>query len=297
MPILLLLTAFLSGIIFYSEKALAAEPQTMEEIEAKERSFMYSLNQVFQADRDTIAQHDEALQSALSGLQDCPYSDRITDRIKDVFMFDCKELIDKARGDQDISYFLLEKALERNGKTPAFKEPSSILANEERNQALKGLLQDTKDIVLSCQCKSNEGDISFTLKHKYNTTEEEKSQDLTEIFLEKKCTRDHINDSSSWVSFMGCSPHESIEQEEREAIAYVQSQLESCTYENTGSNESDSFSCTALIETAKNEGLSYFQMRYAIQESVEKLESRLSSAEEAVQTDKQQQAKQQKKKP
>ena len=277
MPILLLSIVFFGSVTFYSEELLAGTPtpQTMEEVEAREVSFMDSLNQVFRLDTEVVEGHDQALQSVVSDMAGCPYTDSIIDQIKNAAMSDCEELIDKARGEQNVSYFLLEKSVEEGD------------FEEEREQALKGLLQNTRDIILQCQCNE---DTFFTLRHKYDTPEEEQSQ----IGIEECSKRGHTNDSLR----VTCQHHESIEQEEKDAITYLQSQLESCTYGSTESEGSDSFSCKALMEEAKKAGLSYYQVRYAVQQTVEKFKSIVSSVEEADQTDEQpKQAQQQKPKP
>ena len=278
MPIVLLLTAFLSNIVFYSEEILAAAtstPQTMEKVEAREQSFMDFLNQVFQVDSEVVKEHDQALQSTVSDMESCPYTNSIADSIKDAFRADCEELINKARGEQDISYFLLRKSVEEGSFTA------------DRKQTLMNLIQNTKDIVLNCECN---GDTVFTLRHKYDTPEEEQER----IGIEECSKRGHTNDSLKVTCHQN---EETIEQEKKEAVAYIQSQLESCAYKTTEIEESDSFSCKALMEEAKNTGLSYHQIRYAIQKDVEKLEFLISSVEEETDKAVDKQAEQQKIKP
>ena len=52
------------------------------------------------------------------------------------------------------------------------------------------------------------------------------------------------------------------EAEKAELISYLSSQLESCGDKTDPASES--FSCQALIETAKEEGLSYFEVRDSV---------------------------------
>ena len=83
--------------------------------------------------------------------------------------------------------------------------------------------------------------------------------------------KDHLQDIIAEAYDVNISP-ELLELRE-EVIAYLSSELESCTSNDSSEIESveDGFLCQVLIEEAKNQGLSYYQISEAIDQYVERL--------------------------
>ena len=227
MPILLLLTVFVSGALFHSQELFAESAPQMEEV-------MDSLNQVFQANEEAVKKHDTVAAVFLADIKDCPYKENIVHNFQAIFYDTCDQLIDKALEDQ-LSYFLLKKAVEE-----------SSFEKEDRRQAVRDSLQEAKDD--KCQNSSSllSDPLPSYIKH--------------DIW---QCIQGY--DDCSMVSQLNyiesLCKEEKAEQEQEKLITYLSSELKSCPLE-----ELDSFSCKALIEEAKKSGLSYYQIRYAVQE-------------------------------
>ena len=264
MKLLIILTSFLSGFIFYSKEVRAGYPQTIKEVKARERSVMDSLNKVFRMEPDRVRKQDEALRSALTDMKNCFYTDNFAWRLRDLFYSNCEELILETRGEKNVSYFLLRKAIEEE----AFEA--------QRREALMGFLEETKDIAIECECRSNiiDDTVWFTLKHKYNTTEEERDQ---KALASCQQVRGFIHIQFQMICRRTLK---NVEHEEEEALSFVQTQAGLCD-DNVGEVETagGNFSCQTLFESGKKEGLSYFQIRYIIQKAVEEWKFAIRVAE------------------
>ena len=256
-----ILTIFISSLTFYPHKAISEEassPLTKEEVgenmplmssldlfpktDEHTQFLMNFLNKFFRTDSEEIKQHDKVLASTLSDMKICPYTRSIVAQVMEIALDKCDQLIKKAKGESDISHFLLRKAI------------AEIDFKEEREQALRSALQETKDLIFHCQCYET-GDQDFILRQKYDTSEEEIS-----AIARFECLKKPPTDTMRKIV---CTPHqETDEQIQDEMIERLRVQLEYCTDDPGGI---DSLPCQSLIKEAKEAGLSYFQIRYAIQ--------------------------------
>ena len=206
-----------------------------------------------------VREHDMALEDMLSDMKDCPYKDSVWHDIKSKFNPSCDELVDKALMEDNLSYFLLNKKL---GKIS--------FSDKDRKQALKNSLQSAQIKICSDSALADrilEGEKSY-----YRYWNAWKAPDHTYI--------DYL-----------CVLGELEQQEQETALNYISSELKSCPLE-----EIDSFSCQALIEEATQAGLSYFQLRHAIQTATAEL-LKLSSADVTGASEEKSKAKRQVKKP
>ena len=239
MPILLLLTVFVSGALFPSQELFAESAEQREEV-------MDSLNQVFQANEEAVQKQDTVAAVFLEDIKDCPYKDNLAHNFQAVFYDTCDEIIDQALEDQ-LSYFLLKKAVEES----SFEE-------EDRRQAVRDSLQSAKDD--KCQNSSSFlSDPPPSIDHD----------------IGRRCIQgeDDCYGISQYNYIGSLCKEEKAEQDQAELIAYLSSELKTCPLEKL-----DSFSCKALIEEAQKSGLSYYQIRYAIQEVKEKEEEKVEVA-------------------
>ena len=261
MPIITVLTVFISSLTFYPHKVISEENQsllTKEEVgengpllkslglflktDKHTQFLMDFLNKSFKPDLKEIQQHDRLLASILSDMKICLYTRNIVAQVMEVVLDRCDRLIQKARGEPDISYFLLRKAISESN------------LKEERKQALMTALEGTKDLVFHCQCYETT-DQGFILRKKYDTSQDEIAQ-----IAQLECLKKPPTEMRRKIV---CMPHQEInEQEQDETIEHLRTQLEYCTDDPKGI---DSFPCQTLIKEAKDAGLSYFQIRYAIQ--------------------------------
>ena len=261
MPLIAVLTIFISSLTFYSHEVISEEtPSPLTKEEAGENApllnslglflktdvhtqfLMDFLNNFFKIDSEKIKQHDELLVSTLSHMKSCPYKKNIVAQVMEIVLDRCDQLIQKASGESNASYFLLRKAIAESG----FKE--------EREQALTTALQKTKDLVFYCQCNET-SDQDFILRLKYDTSQEEISAIARFECLKKPPTETRRK--------IVCTPYqETGEQEQDETIEHLRAQLEYCADDPGGI---DHLPCQILIKEAKEAGLSYFQIRYAIQ--------------------------------
>ena len=261
MPLIALLTVFISSLIFYPHKIISEEAQPpLTKREAGEsaplldslglfpktdnhtQSLMDFLNKSFQIDSEEIKQHDKLLVFTLSDMKNCLYTRSIVAQVMEIALDRCDQLIKKARGESNISSFLLRKAIAEGD----FKE--------KREQALTKALQETKDLIFHCQCYET-SDQDFIIREKYDTSREEIAQ-----MAQLECLKKPPKETQRNIV---CKPRqETDEQTQDEMIENLRTELEYCTDDPGGI---DSFPCQALIKEAKEADLSYFQIRYAIQ--------------------------------
>ena len=258
MSILLILSAFFSSFVFYSEKLSAIENSQIEEvIKDRQTRVMDSLMEVYpQMIPFFIDRKDKALEEAVSEMEDCVYKNNLAHRLKGVFSPTCESLIETARGEKNVSYFLLKKAIEEQN------------FDKVRKDVLMTELMRTKNTVLSCQCKGKDGESTdFIIKHHYTDSLEQRER----VAFEECQFKGYVN-----RSFEVLCENKNLESEEEEALSFVQSQMKTCALEGDEAGElSDSFSCKTLAEEAKKIGLSYFQVRYALEKALEELEEEL----------------------
>ena len=265
MPIFLILSAIFSSFVFYSGELSAVEGSQIEEvIKDRQTRIMGSLMEVYpQMIPIFINQKDKALEEAVSKMKNCVYKDTLTHRLKGAFSPTCTNLITIAREEEGVSYFLLKKAIEEQN------------LKEERKQVLMTELMRTKSTVLTCECKAEDVESTdFIIKHEYNLANDDRKARQFEICESKGYGYTGV-DSVKRVFSVECGNIEHYEQEEEEALSFVQSQMKTCALEGGETVLSDSFSCKALAEKAKKVGLSYFQMRYVLEKALDELEDEL----------------------
>ena len=261
MSVIAISIVFISSLTFYPHEVISEEnqsPLTKEEVgenapllnslglfsktDEHTQFLMDFLNKSFKTSLEEIQQHDKLLVSVLSDMKICLYTRSIVAQVMEIMLDRCDQLIKKARGESTLSYFLLRKVIAASN----FKE--------ERGQALTKALQETKDLIFHCQCYETE-DQGFILREKYDTSEEEIS-----TIARFECLKKPPTDKMRKIV---CTPHqETDEQSQDEAIEQLKVRLEYCTDDPGGI---DGFPCQSLITEAKKAGLSYFQIRYAIQ--------------------------------
>ena len=230
MPILFLLNLFAGGLAFHSEELSAETAQSSQGTEV-----MNSLVSVFQPDAEIVTKHDTALETFFSDIKDCTYNDGIVHAFQSLIGYSaCDEIVDSALENQ-LSYFLLKKGLEN----------SSL--EEERKQAVKDSLQAVKDD------KCQEAEPLFS---------NPPPSVVEDSFWQCIPGYDDCSgaDAINYITYL-CK-EKAIESEEDELIAFLSSELKSCPLEGP-----ESFSCEALIEETRNLGLSYYQVRYAVQKT------------------------------
>ncbi|MDE0092253.1 MAG: hypothetical protein OXN83_03085 [Oligoflexia bacterium] len=231
MPILFLLSLFAGGLVFHSEELSAETAQSSQGTEV-----MNFLVSVFQPDAEIVTKHDTALETFFSDIKDCTYNDGIVHTFQSLIGYSaCDEIVDSALENQ-LSYFLLKKGLEN----------SSL--EEERKQAVKDSLQAVK------ADKCQEAEPLFS-----NPPPSLVEDSFWSVFNQGYDDYSRA-DSINYITHL-CK-EKAIESEEDELIAFLSSELKSCPLEGP-----ESFSCEALIEETRNLGLSYYQVRYAIQKT------------------------------
>ena len=238
MPLLFLLSVFAGGLFFHSEELFAETAQTSQITEV-----MASLTSSFQADEELVKKHDSALKTFLSDIKDCPYNNSLTHKIQsNLWWSTCDELIDKALKDQ-LSYFLLKKGIEES----SFEEKG-------RRQAMRDSLQIAKED--KCQ----------EAKSFLNSEPPYTEGAFWQCIQFDECS---LANSINYILFL-CKVNK---EEEDELIDFLSSELKSCPLEGP-----QNFSCEALIKESRKVGLSYYQVRYAVQKAQKEIEEQQARA-------------------
>ena len=250
MKMLLILGLFAGGLLFHSGVLSAQTTQNSQITEV-----MDSVTSVFQADEEIVKKHDLALDTFFSDLTDCPYSNSILHKLQSTLgRSTCDELIDRALEDK-LSYFLIKKGI----------EASSL--KQERKQAIRNSLQTAKDD----KCQKAE-----TLSYDSVTS-------IENAFWECDANDDDCSQSDSSYIIHSLCKEKPNELEEKELIDFLSSELQSCPLE-----ELESFSCQALIEETRNAGLSFYQVRHAVQKIQKETEEKQTESTVATQKEKRQ---------
>ena len=261
MPILLILSAFFSGFVYSEEttetQARSSAEGIRETVSYRWQSIAGSLKSVFQmnseSDLTSIHQKDTNLENTILNMQVCTHKNTLTDRLKSAFVPTCKKVIHAARERLHISNFLLETAVKKSA------------LEEERKQVLMDLLAETRDPAEICQCEKPDfaTPVEIIVRHKHTH-----STRIRELHAYRMCSaKMFVTDPQ-----VTCNHFENFPAEAKDLISYLQSQMKTCTLEGHEPEFPNSFRCKDLVKEAKKLGLSYFEVRYALEEGLEELE-------------------------